>query len=187
MVDLGLAHLLVIGRGASGANNSSCRDISSRSERTSTARRVTHGENAVATYYNTSTDTGRLDNQEHQQQQPPLTFSTASARTSASSAAAAAAATKVCQYRRDWAAILSIGEQQRICIARVLYHRPALAFLDEGTSAVTEATEKNIYGFLREAGVTVVAVGHRTSLRALHERILSLEGAPDGRWNISGV
>lgn len=144
--------------------------MSDRSERTN----ATHEENAGAMNYNTNTETGRL-----QQQPQPPTFPMAS--TSASSAS------KLCQCRRDWAAILSIGEQQRICIARILYHRPALAFLDEGTSAVTEATEKNIYGFLREAGVTVVAVGHRTSLRALHERILSLEGAPDGRWNISCV
>lgn len=143
--------------------------MSGGSERTT----ITHEENAGAINYNTNTEIGRLE-------QTSPTFSMG-----CRIASSAAAAAKVCQCRRDWAAILSIGEQQRICIARILYHRPALAFLDEGTSAVTEATEKIIYGFLREAGITVVAVGHRMSLRALHERILSLEGAPDGKWNIS--
>lgn len=88
------------------------------------------------------------------------------------------------QQRRDWASILSIGEQQRLGIARVLYHRPALAFLDESTSAVTEAAEKEAYRLMREAGITLVTVGHRSSLKALHERVLSLEGAPNGRWEI---
>ncbi|CAM9546170.1 unnamed protein product, partial [Ectocarpus sp. 12 AP-2014] len=87
--------------------------------------------------------------------------------------------------RRDWASILSIGEQQRLGIARVLYHRPALAFLDEAMSAVTEEAERDAYGLMRAAGVTVVAIGHRTSLRSLHERVLALRGAPDGRWQIS--
>ncbi|CBJ30684.1 ATP-binding cassette, sub-family D, member 4 [Ectocarpus siliculosus] len=87
--------------------------------------------------------------------------------------------------RRDWASILSIGEQQRLGIARVLYHRPALAFLDEAMSAVTEEAERDAYGLMRAAGVTVVAIGHRTSLRSLHERVLALRGAPDGTWEIS--
>ncbi|CAN0515444.1 unnamed protein product, partial [Ectocarpus sp. 8 AP-2014] len=85
----------------------------------------------------------------------------------------------------DWASILSIGEQQRLAIARVLYHRPALAFLDEAMSAVTEEAERDAYGLMRAAGVTVVAIGHRTSLRSLHERVLALRGAPDGTWEIS--
>ena len=88
---------------------------------------------------------------------------------------------------RDWASVLSIGEQQRLGIARVLYHRPALAFLDEAMSAITEEAERDAYGLMRDAGVTVVAVGHRTSLRALHERVLALGGAPDGGWELSGI
>ena len=89
------------------------------------------------------------------------------------------------QKQRDWASILSIGEQQRLGIARVLYHRPALAFLDECTSAVTEEAEKHAYELMKAVGVTVVAVGHRTSLRALHERELSLGGAPEGGWEVA--
>lgn len=84
--------------------------------------------------------------------------------------------------QRDWASILSIGEQQRLGIARVLYHRPALAFLDESTSAISETAERKAYALMKSAGVTVVAVGHRSSLRVLHERTLSLDGAPEGGW-----
>ncbi|CAM9542990.1 unnamed protein product, partial [Scytosiphon promiscuus] len=87
--------------------------------------------------------------------------------------------------QRDWASVLSIGEQQRLGIARVLYHRPALAFLDEAMSAVTEEAERDAYGLMRAVGVTVVAIGHRTSLRSLHKSVLALGGAPDGDWEIS--
>ena len=37
----------------------------------------------------------------------------------------------------DWGAELSLGEQQRLGFARLLYHQPAFAILDECTSGVT--------------------------------------------------
>lgn len=88
---------------------------------------------------------------------------------------------------RDWAVILSPGEQQRLGVARVLYHRPALAFFDESTSAVAEVMERRIYELLEREGVTVVSVGHRASLRELHRRVLSLSGPPDGEWSLSDI
>lgn len=86
---------------------------------------------------------------------------------------------------RDWAVILSPGEQQRIGVARVLYHRPMLAFLDESTSAVAEVMERRIYELLNQEGITVVSVGHRASLMTLHQHILSLSGPPHGQWKLS--
>jgi vitamin B12/bleomycin/antimicrobial peptide transport system ATP-binding/permease protein len=82
----------------------------------------------------------------------------------------------------NWAQRLSLGEQQRIAFARVLLCEPAIVFLDEATSALDEESEAALYGILRRAPwrPTIVSVGHRTTLRALHQRVLALAEAEQG-------
>ncbi len=79
----------------------------------------------------------------------------------------------------NWARRLSLGEQQRLAFARILLSEPAIVFLDEATSALDEASEAALYRLLREAPwrPTVISVGHRSTLREFHDRILSLDGA----------
>jgi vitamin B12/bleomycin/antimicrobial peptide transport system ATP-binding/permease protein len=82
----------------------------------------------------------------------------------------------------DWSKTLSPGEQQRLAFGRILIERPALAFLDETTSALDEGMEHSIYELLRERlpDLTVVSVGHRSSLERLHTNELTLLG--EGQW-----
>jgi putative ATP-binding cassette transporter len=58
-------------------------------------------------------------------------------------------------------------------------NEPAIVFLDEATSALDEEAEATLYGMLRRASwrPTIISVGHRTTLRALHERVLALAEA----------
>jgi putative ATP-binding cassette transporter len=82
-----------------------------------------------------------------------------------------------------WALRLSPGEQQRIAFARALVQKPDWLFLDEATSAVDEAAETRLYGLIRDRlrGTTVLSVGHRSTLRAFHDRQLVVkpnENAP---------
>jgi len=79
----------------------------------------------------------------------------------------------------NWAHRLSLGEQQRIAFARVLLSEPAIVFLDEATSALDEESEAALYGILRRAPwqPTIISVGHRTTLRAVHQRVLTLAEA----------
>ena len=82
----------------------------------------------------------------------------------------------------SWPHILSQGEQQRISLARALLAKPDMLFLDESTSALDEAAETELYRLLetRLPGVTIVSIGHRSTLHALHGRRLDLEPADGG-------
>jgi vitamin B12/bleomycin/antimicrobial peptide transport system ATP-binding/permease protein len=69
-----------------------------------------------------------------------------------------------------WEPLLSSGEQQRLALARLLLARPRYAILDEATSALEPADESALYQLLRKRGITLVSVGHRSSLAAYHDR-----------------
>jgi len=71
-----------------------------------------------------------------------------------------------------WSRILSLGEQQRLAIARALLHEPDYLFLDEATASLDEAAEAELYRLMqnRLKGATIVSIGHRSTLSAFHRR-----------------
>lgn len=83
-----------------------------------------------------------------------------------------------------WSARLSGGEQQRLAIARALLAKPDWLFLDEATSALDEFTEAALYRMLAERlpGTTLVSIGHRSTLLAMHTRHLEMQPKPDGTF-----
>jgi putative ATP-binding cassette transporter len=83
---------------------------------------------------------------------------------------------------RDWAKVLSVGEQQRLALARVLLSRPRYAMLDEASSALDHANEERVYRQFAQAAITPVSVSHRASLLPYHRRVLELAG--DGTWAV---
>ncbi|ARP99908.1 ABC transporter ATP-binding protein/permease [Pseudorhodoplanes sinuspersici] len=76
-----------------------------------------------------------------------------------------------------WNRILSLGEQQRLGIARALLQAPDFLFLDEATASLDEPAEAKLYALLHEKlkGTTIVSIGHRSTLTALHGRHIALE------------
>jgi len=79
-----------------------------------------------------------------------------------------------------WNRILSLGEQQRLGVARALLQAPDYLFLDEATASLDEPSEGRLYALLHERlkETTIVSIGHRSTLTALHRRHVSFE--PDG-------
>ncbi|MCO5604122.1 hypothetical protein L7F22_058282 [Adiantum nelumboides] len=76
----------------------------------------------------------------------------------------------------NWGDELSLGEQQRLGMARLFYHKPSFAILDECTSAVTTDMEERFCAKVRAMGTSCITISHRPALVAFHDIVLSLDG-----------
>jgi len=76
---------------------------------------------------------------------------------------------------KEWASMLSPGEQQRISFARALLQRDLqLTLVDEGTSACDPRNEAHLYELLKGLSRSYISVGHRQVLLYHHSHVLWL-------------
>jgi len=84
----------------------------------------------------------------------------------------------------SWVSHLSGGEVQRLGIARLLYHKPRFAFLDETTNALDVALEQHCMKAIISFGITPISISHRQSSWHFHPRLLSLSSTSKGAWSM---
>ena len=80
---------------------------------------------------------------------------------------------------QEWHACLAGGEQQRLSLARVLFHRPPLLFLDEATNQLDDEAARKLMRLLKQRlpDTAVVGISHQTAVRALFEKTLPLQAS----------
>ncbi|KAL4785337.1 ABC transporter transmembrane region 2-domain-containing protein [Aspergillus varians] len=90
--------------------------------------------------------------------------------------------------RKEWKDVLSGGEKQRMAMARIFYHEPRYAFLDEGTSAVSSDVEGLLYEQAKERGITVITISTRASLKKYHTYNLTIGVSSAGeQWEFERI
>ncbi|MDY4280269.1 MAG: ABC transporter ATP-binding protein/permease [[Pasteurella] mairii] len=88
------------------------------------------------------------------------------------------------EQENDWTRVLSLGEQQRLAFARLLLHKPSVAFLDEATASMDEGLEDAMYRLIRAElpQTIIISVGHRSTLQRHHQQHLRIN--PDKSWQL---
>jgi ATP-binding cassette subfamily B protein RaxB len=74
----------------------------------------------------------------------------------------------------DMGSSLSGGQRQRILLARALYRRPRLLFMDEGTSHLDTEVEARVNAAIRGLGLTRIIVAHRPETIASASRRITI-------------
>ena len=69
---------------------------------------------------------------------------------------------------------LSGGQRQRLLLARALYRRPRILFVDEGTSHLDLLKEREVNAALAALCITRVVIAHRPETIAAADRVVTL-------------
>lgn len=74
----------------------------------------------------------------------------------------------------DMGTVLSGGQKQRILLARALYKKPKILFMDEATSNLDVLKESEVNHNIKSLNITRVIIAHRSETIASADRIINL-------------
>jgi ATP-binding cassette, subfamily B, bacterial CvaB/MchF/RaxB len=74
----------------------------------------------------------------------------------------------------DMGTVLSGGQKQRVLLARALYKRPKMLFLDEATSYLDVVRERRVNDAIRQLKLTRIIIAHRPETIASADRVIDL-------------
>ncbi|MFL4971892.1 MAG: peptidase domain-containing ABC transporter, partial [Xanthobacteraceae bacterium] len=74
----------------------------------------------------------------------------------------------------DMGSSLSAGQKQRLLLARALYRKPRILFLDEGTAHLDLQNERSINESLQKLRITRISVAHRPDIASGADRVVHL-------------
>jgi ATP-binding cassette, subfamily B, bacterial CvaB/MchF/RaxB len=74
----------------------------------------------------------------------------------------------------DMGSSLSGGQKQRVVLARALYRRPKILFLDEGTAHLDVDKERYINERLRSLDITRISIAHRPEIMNAADKIVRI-------------
>lgn len=87
---------------------------------------------------------------------------------------------------KEWGEVMSLGEQQRLGMARLFFHKPRFGILDECTNAISVDMEEALYAHAASLDITLVTITQRTALVKYHTRELRLvDGCGD--WELREI
>lgn len=74
----------------------------------------------------------------------------------------------------DMGSVLSGGQKQRVLLARALYNRPQILFIDEGTSHLDPIAEEKVLQTLTSLEITIIVVAHRSKSIERADRVVTV-------------
>ncbi|MDP3561123.1 MAG: peptidase domain-containing ABC transporter [Legionellaceae bacterium] len=74
----------------------------------------------------------------------------------------------------DMGSTLSGGQKQRLLLARALYKKPKILFLDEATNHLDDNNERQINQALKALNITQIIVAHRQETIKMADRVIDL-------------
>ncbi|GAA4272262.1 peptidase domain-containing ABC transporter [Aquimarina gracilis] len=87
----------------------------------------------------------------------------------------------------DMGSSLSGGQKQRLLLARALYKRPKILFLDEATSHLDVGLESVVNETVKKLNITRIIIAHRPDTIAMADQVVALQNGQLSKVTIPGV